>query len=520
MISKIKTTTGIIVAAFLLMGSAVSLSLSVSSNVGGLNQEITADNDDSFFGRVVLSENGLSNKIISSSGSLRDRHWIIDDFGDKAEVGVDIRNADWYAYHYTLDNGPDFASAEETINVADARSIKAYARADSRRGDVAESSIIISDKNKEASLFGYSNYANSGSGIYSVAGQNIDSAAGDHIAINERARQFDGDTALARMNVADGQVDSYYGAAVADIGEYGYHYDFGYESGYWGSSWDKAAANHYGTISGKSIDITEAASRPDGEMAWAETEIQRGHIDGYNGNASAANEYQINKGTRYGTDFLNEQWLDTTWVSHGATDLSGKNVAIKEGVKQVDGDIAGASLRAHGIPKVENVPHPYFGGAEAVISSSNSQDGYSLCNSSSDYVRSYHFGDLIGGHIDLDEWSRRADGDRACTSARIIDGYTWFNASAGTKIGSNLCIDPMVVTVEVTDITWAYQSLAGLNGRKMDLSAMAVSNEGPADSYRLRLKPTIDGNYLTNSSAEAFYGDASAWIFWDWLPKF
>ena len=295
MISKIKTTTGIIVAAFLLMGSAVSLSLSVSSDVGGLNQEITADNDDSFFSRVVLSENGLSNKIISSSGSLKDRHWIIDDFGDKAEVGVDIKNADWYAYQYALDNGPDFASAEETINAADARSIKAYARADSQQGDVAESSIIISDKNKEASLFGYSNYAYAGSGISSVAGQMIDSAAGDHITINERAFQSDGDTALARMNIDDGQVESYYGSAVAGIGEYGYNYDFGYESGYLGGRWDEAWANHYGDISGKSIDITEAASRPYGELAWADTEIQKGHIDGYNGNASAANEYHINE---------------------------------------------------------------------------------------------------------------------------------------------------------------------------------------------------------------------------------
>ena len=78
----------------------------------------------------------------------------------------------------------------------------------------------------------------------------------------------------------------------------------------------------------------------------------------------------------------------------------------------------------------------------------------------------------------------------------------------------------MVVTVEVTDITWAYQSLAGLNGRRMDLTAGALNSEGPAESYRLRLEPSLDGNYLTNSSAEAFYGDSSAWIFWDWLPKF
>ena len=206
-------------------------------------------------------------------------------------------------------------------------------------------------------------------------------------------------------------------------------------------------------------------------------------------------------------------------MSHGATDLSGKKVAIKEGVIQVDGDIAGASLRALNIPQVENKSQPYFGGAEAVISSTSSWDGYSSCNSSSNYVKSYHFGDIIGGRIDLDEWSRRANGDRASTSARIIDGYTWYNASAGTKIGSNICIDPMSVTVEVTDITWAYQSLAGLNGRKMDLTAMAVSNEGPDRSVRSRLKQTKDGNYLTSSSAEAFYGDTSARIFVDWLPE-
>ena len=235
--SKKETTAAILAAALLLIGSALGFSFSVSGDVGGLNQDIYAEIDDSFSSSVVLSENALSNNIKSSGGSLLERHWINDDYGNKAEVGVDIKDAGWYSYSYTLESSPDYASAGEALDVIDAKSIKAYSKADSHLGDSAESSIIISDKGKGASLLGYSNYAYSSSakGINAcLAEQMFNSASGDRITVNEYARQFDGDAAFNRVNVADGQVDSYFGAAVAGIGEYGYYYDYGYESGYWG----------------------------------------------------------------------------------------------------------------------------------------------------------------------------------------------------------------------------------------------------------------------------------------------
>jgi hypothetical protein len=133
-------------------------------------------------------------------------------------------------------------------------------------------------------------------------------------------------------------------------------------------------------------------------------------------------------------------------------------------------------------------------------------------------VKSYHIGETAGGRIDLDEWSRRADGDRASTSARIIDGQTWFNASAGTEIASSISCDPVGATEEKTDITWAYQSLVDLNGKNMELTARASGSEGPGKSARLRLKPLMNGNYTIGGSAEILFGHPNATIFVDWLP--
>ena len=516
--SKLKVTAVMLVAAFIFMGSAVCISLSVSNDAGGFSQDISADEDDTISARVVLSRNALSDEITLSGGSLKDRHWIESDSGDRAEVGVDIKNAHWISYSYLLDKGSDYASAEESIDAEDAGSIKAYARADSQQGDSAESSITISDKRKEASLLGYSNYAYAGSGYgtcASVAGQIFDHASGDHIVINERSLQSDGDMAFASMSVTGGRVDSYYGAASAGIGEDGYYYSYDNESGYWSGRWDGATANHYGDIFGRSIDITEFAARPDGEVARSKTNIRDGQVDGYNGNASVWLEHQRDIGTRNGAAFLDEQWLETTWVSHGASDLGGSKVVFEERAIQADGDAAGARFGANGVPQEEKGALPYFGGAQATISNSNYWDGYRTCNRSSNLVWAYHFGDIAGRRIDLDEWSRKFDGGLSSTSARIDKGYTWFNSSAGTEIGSRICHDPEVVDVAVTDKTWASQDLADLNGRRIYLTARALSTEKAIESARLQ--PITEGNCQTSSRAEILADYPFSSISVDWL---
>ena len=518
--SKLKITLEMLAAAFILMGTAVCISVSVSSDAGGFSQEISADKDDTLTGRAVLSNDALYNEITLSRGSLKDRHWIAGDSGDRAEVGVDIKNANRICYSYHLDKGSDYASAEETITAIDARSIKAYAKAESNWGDEAESRITISDKNKEASLMSYSNYAYAASSdddAGAIAGQLFDSAAGDHITIDELSRQSDGDMALASMSIAGGRINSYYGAASAMAGGYGYHYEYGNESGYWLGSWDGASANHYGNISGRSIDVTELAARWNGETAQARTNIQSGQVVGYNGNASVWLELQKDSGVKDGTDFLDEQWLDTTWVSHGALDLGGERVLFEEAVRQRDGDVAGAGFRATGVPQADDKSLPYFGGAEAAIKNASSWDGYRSCNKNSNLAWSYHFGDIAGRRIDLDEWSRKSGGGQVKTRARIVDGYTWFNSSAGTDLGCSICHDPEVVDVVVTDKSWAYQDMVGLNGQRMYLTAKANSRERAIESARL--ERTIGGNYLTVSRAEILSGYPSAEIYVDWLPN-
>lgn len=509
-----------LVTAFIFMGPAVCISISVSNDAGGFSQDISAKEDDTIFERVVLSGNALSDEITLSGGSLKDRHWVASDSGDRAEVGVDIKNAHWISYSYLLDKGSDYASAEESIDAKEAGSIKAYARASRPGGDSAESSITISDKRKEASLMGYSNYAYAGSGYginASVAGQIFDHASGDHIVVNERSLQTDGDMAFASMSVADGMVDSYYGAASAGIGEDGYYYSYDNENGYWSRRWDGATANHYGNPSGRSIDITEFAARPEGEVSRSRTNIQGGQVDGYNGNASVWREHQKDSGIRDGADFLDEQWLDTTWVSHGASNLWGKSVLLEEVVRQRDGDIAGARLRASGVPQADDKSRPYFAGAEAAIRNASSWDGYRSCNRSSNLVWAYHFGDIAGRRIDLDEWSRKASGGQAETRARIVNGYTWFNSSAGTDLGCSICHDPEVVDVAVTDKSWAYQDLAGLNGQRMHLTAKAFDREKAMESAPL--EGTMGGSYLTSSRAEMLSGNPFATINIDWLPN-
>lgn len=507
-------------AAFIFMGTAVCISVSVSSDAGGFSQEISADKDDTLTGRAVLSDDALSNEITLSRGSLKDRHWIAGDSGDRAEVGVDIKNANRIRYSYLLDKGSDYASAEETITAIDARSIKAYARAESNRGDEAESRVTISDKNKEASLISYSNYAYAGSSddtAGAIAAHLFDSAAGDRINIDQLSRQYDGNMALASMSIAGGRINSYYGAASAGVGEYGYHYEYGNKSGYWLGRWDGVSANHYGNISGSRIDVTELAARWNGEMARARTNIQSGQAVGYNGNASVWLELQKDSGVKDGTDFQEDQWLDTTWVSHGALDLWGENVLFEEGVKQEDGDVAATGFRANGISQGYKESLPYFGGAEATIWNASSWDGYRSCNESYNLVWSYHFGNIAGKRIDLDEWSRKSGGGQAKTRASIFDGYAWFNSSAGTDLGYSFCHDPEVVDVVVTERSWAYQDLTGLNGQRMYLTANANCGESAFESARL--ERMIGGNYLTVSQAEILSGYPSAEIHVTWVNR-
>lgn len=520
MTTKLKVTSVMLVAAFILMGTAAGISISVSSDTDGFSQEISADKNEALSGRTVLSQDALSNEVTMSRGSLKDRHWIASDSGDRAEVGVDIKNANWIHYSYLLDKGSDYASAQEAIDTINAKSIKAYARAKSSRGDEAESRVTISDRNRGASLLGYSNYAYAGSGgsiTAAVAGQSFDNAAGDHITIDELSRHPDGDMAFAGMSVADGRIDSYYGAASSGIGEEGYDYDYGDERGNWSRRWDTAAVDHYGNLSGRSIDVTEVAARPDGEMARARTGILSGQLVGYGGNASVGNEQKKESRIRDGAEFQGEQWLDTTRVSHGALDLEGKNVLFEEAVRQRDGDVAITGFRASGVPGVEDKSLPYFGGAEAAIWNASSSDGYRSCDGSSNLAVAYHFGDIAGKRIDLYEWSGKTGGVQAETRTRIVDGYAWFNSSAGTDLGCSICHDPEVVDVVVTDRTWAYQDLTGLDGQRMYLTAKALGRGRAVKS--VTLERTVDSSYLTGSRAEVLSGYPLAAINVDWLPN-
>ena len=147
--------------------SVFAVSISVSGDAGGFTEEINAGKEDFVSGYAAIAADGLSN-YIEGGGNLRERHQVANTRGSSASAGADVRNAQSYSYGYYLSPGhgsfwpaniyPEVV-AGETLSVANADYIKAYATAHNAQGMSASVSTVLSDPNGEASLSGYSNSA-------------------------------------------------------------------------------------------------------------------------------------------------------------------------------------------------------------------------------------------------------------------------------------------------------------------------------------------------------------------------
>ncbi len=148
----------------------VTTSCGNGGNVVGASTTFNAPIDAEISNVDVLSFEGnvgLSNTM-SGSGDLTDRRWVSNTAGSYAEEGVKIKNAESYAYTYTLSPGGGAGwsasqyptvSAGESLDVTNAKSINAYALSRNAKGYNAYVCTKVYDAKNKASLLGYNNNA-------------------------------------------------------------------------------------------------------------------------------------------------------------------------------------------------------------------------------------------------------------------------------------------------------------------------------------------------------------------------
>ena len=154
----------LVIVVMALLSTASAISVGVSSNTGSCKIEPNAGVEDSFNINTMLAPDLFQNKI-SGSGSFRESHFIKNDAGDQAGVGVNITDAKSYTYSYALEKGSTSTgriTAKETLDVDNAVMIKAYSEAKVSIGNKAQS--IRNEARSEinighGSLVGYSNEA-------------------------------------------------------------------------------------------------------------------------------------------------------------------------------------------------------------------------------------------------------------------------------------------------------------------------------------------------------------------------
>lgn len=183
----------LLVATIALLPSACGVTYSVSSNVGSFTENLGAGINNAMIGSTIVSNEGITHYTSATSSpdptnptspantlNLKESHWASNLAGAHAEVGVDISNAESYSYAYTLSPGeggnwPDsVVQARESLDVHNAESAKAYAKAYNKAGYDAATSIQVTN----GDLVGYSNVAQASFELVD-AFQKFDTASGD-----------------------------------------------------------------------------------------------------------------------------------------------------------------------------------------------------------------------------------------------------------------------------------------------------------------------------------------------------
>ena len=216
-----------LLAGLVLSPSAYGITISVGSNAGGFTENINAGDKDAVYSSTVIAANSLSHSI-KGSGNLLESHSVSNTAGANAEVGVDIRRAEWYSYSYDLWPGQGsswsaskFAqvAASEQLDVFNAKYIQAYANAFNAKGYSAGVSTVVSDPGKEASLTGYRNLAmaskneafasQTAESAFSLEGFFQADSGADFTQLKSKPLQFREDTADASLRVDRGSVEGY-----------------------------------------------------------------------------------------------------------------------------------------------------------------------------------------------------------------------------------------------------------------------------------------------------------------------
>lgn len=222
-----KTLIAVLIGIIALFPSAFGIEISVSSNAGGFTEVIDAGFDDRVSGSTIIGSDRLSNSI-QGNANLNESHSVSNKAGATAEVGVDIRNAEWYSYSYDLWPGqgsswkaskyPQVAAGED-LDVLNASYIEAYASASSPGGYKAGASTVILDPANHASLTGYHNLAMA-SKNEAFASQTADwasspngyiqaEASADFTQLKSKPLRFREDNAEESMRVDRGSIEGY-----------------------------------------------------------------------------------------------------------------------------------------------------------------------------------------------------------------------------------------------------------------------------------------------------------------------
>jgi hypothetical protein len=460
--SKNELIIAVLISILASMSPTNGISISVSGDAGGFEEDIQANVNDQFKESTILSADSLSNTL-DGSGSIKKSFFSNPSSIGCAEVGFDIKNAESYSYNHYVD--PYYVSVSDNLEVSNADKITAWASAHNYRGDSVSASTTVSGIRNGASLNGYSSSATvwQASNILAKANQRFEGASGEIIHTKEWAKNAEGDEASSRLSVIEGSLGRYSGGTYAGTDMYHYYEpEWFYES-------DQASISHgFQSQSATMIQAEESAKNAEGDAASSGISVKSGFVDSYYGVAYSGLTltYGENSPT-YKFEYSN--------AYNNIYGLSGAKIHANEKATDTRGDKANSQTDI-----ANGSIYTYHGSADA----SHTKSGYL----ESQYASIWHGIDgLIGTKTKIDEKAVDAKGIFTSTSMSLRQGSMGSylgNAAAGFSPG----IDPW-------DGAFARSYSREISGKKLNLGALAIVPEGIMLHNSTTLKKPANVNY-------------------------
>ena len=239
----------------------------------------------SFGGGTSISGSGSAQGIVVATGtqvagistasgvmSGMEDHWIGDTSGKLAEVSFDVENAAKWTHDWTLSPGgkskdqtifttaQSSVSAQEWLDVTNADSIQANAKAGNGEGDQANVGISMS-VGSIANLAGYTNSATV-TAAQAKASQSATSASGNQIIFNAEAYNAELDNANLNLEVQQGSVTGYASSAT-------------------GTKTQAAASQSATTATGYGVDVLFGANNAEEDSASSNFDAYYEAVVGY-----------------------------------------------------------------------------------------------------------------------------------------------------------------------------------------------------------------------------------------------